>query len=270
MRALMCFLSAGSLLCPQWAVAQTQPHRAEYALRLGTAVNAARVGSAVQDLTLTCDGWHLKRDVTGEVALSATWKMNLASRLDSEEPRAGDAFRFSTLQVQNGAERETHGKVQRAGNELRAEIVSPTGPAQFVLPQPTLMPVALIDYIVERLRGGAAGFPAVVFDAEGTGETFLIDVRPADPGTIRGRRPADKPVAVPGKSWPVLMSFTRSHDQPHQHKPLFTISARLFESGVLDHLTVETPMPTVTADLQTLEMRKPPTCPPSPVQTKGF
>jgi len=270
MRALMCFLSIGALLMPQSAFGQIQPYRAEYALRLGAAVNAARVGSAVQDLALTCDGWRLKRDVTGEIALSATWKMNLASKLDGEEPRAGDAFRFSTLQVQNGAEREMHGKVQRAGNELRAEIVSPTGPTQFVLPSPTLMPVALIDHVVERLRGGAAGFPVLAFDAEGTGETFRIDVKPADPGTIRGRRPADKPVAVPGKSWPVLMSFTRGHDPPHQHKPLFTITARVFEAGVLDQLTVETPMAIVTADLLALELRKRPPCPPSAGPTKGF
>jgi EipB-like len=271
MRALsMCFLAVVALLLPQSAFAQIQPYRAEYALRLGTAVNAARVGSAVQDLTLTCDGWRLKRDVKGEIALSATWKMNLASRLDGEEPRAGDAFRFSTLQIQNGAERETHGKVQRAGNELRAQIVSPNGPAQFVLPQPTLMPVALIDHVVERLRVSAAGFPAVAFDAEATGETFQIDVKPADPGTIHRRRPADKPVAIPGKSWPVFMSFTRSHDQPHQHKPLFTISAQLFDSGVLDRLTVETPLATVTADLLALEMHKPPACPPSPAPTNGF
>jgi hypothetical protein len=270
MRALMCFLPVVALLLPQLAFAQIQPHRAEYALRLGAAANAARVGSAVQDLTLTCDGWRLKRDVKGEIALSATWKMDLASKLDGEEPRAGDAFRFTTLQVQNGAERETHGKVQRAGNELKAQIVSPSGPAQFVLPSPTLMPVALIDHVIERLRGGAAGFPAVAFDAEATGETFLIDVRPADPATIRSRRPADKPVAVPGKSWPVFMSFTRGHEQPRQHKPLFTISAQLFDSGVLDRLTVETPMATVTADLLALEMHKPPSCPPPAVPTKGF
>ena len=264
----MCFLSAGSLLCPQWAVAQTQPHRAEYALRLGTAVNAARVGSAVQDLTLTCDGWHLKRDIKGEIALSASWKMNVASQLDGEEQRTGDAFSYRTQQVQNGAERKTHGKVQRAGKELRAEIVSPTGPAQLLLPPPTLMPVALIDHLIERLRGGSTTFPAVAFDAEATGDAFLIDVTPMDPGAIRGRRPADKPVAVPGKSWAALMSFTRSGNQ--EQKPLFTISAQVFESGILDRLTVETPMATVTADLQALEMRKPPACPPSPVPTKGL
>ena len=27
--------------------------------------------------------------------------------------------------------------------------------------------------------------------------TFLIDVTPMDPGTIRGRRPADKPLRCP-------------------------------------------------------------------------
>jgi hypothetical protein len=259
MRALMCVLSTGALLWPQWAFAQVQPHRAEYTLRLGVAANAARIGSAVQDLTLNCDGWHLKRDVKGEIALTASWKVNLASKLDSEEQRTGNAFRYRTLQSQNGAERETHGKVQRAGNELRAEIVSPTGPAEFLLPSPTLMPVALIGHLIERLRDGSAAFSALAFDAEGSGDAFLIDVTPLDPGVIRGPRPADKPVTVPGKSWAASMIFTRGREQ--QQKPLFTLSARVFESGVLDHLTVETDMVTVTADLQALEMRKPPTCP---------
>src|SRR5258707_13931267 len=105
MRALMWFLPVVALLVPQLAFAQIQPHRAEYALRLGAAANAARVGSAVQDLTLTCDGWRLKRDVKGEIALSATWKMDLASKLDGEEPPGADAYRYNTLQVQNANDR---------------------------------------------------------------------------------------------------------------------------------------------------------------------
>jgi hypothetical protein len=263
----MCVLLAGVLLLPQGAFAQMQPYRAEYALRLGTAINAARVGSAVQDLTLTCDGWHLKRDVKGEIALSATWKLNIASKLDGEEPRTGDAFNYRTLQIQNGAERETRGKVQRAGNDLKADIVSPAGPAHVVLPSPTLMPVALIEHVIERLRGGPAAFPAVAFDAEGTGEIFRVDVTPLDAGTLRHRRPADKPVTVPGKFWAASMSFARGRNQ--EQKPLFTIKAQVFESGILDRLTVETPMATVTADLLALEMRQPPACPQS-APTKGF
>ena len=110
-----------------------------------------------------------------------------------------------------------------------AEIASPTGPAQFLLPPHTLMPVALIDHLIERLRGGPARFPAPAFDAEAIGDAFLIDVTPMDPGAIRGRRPADKPLAVPGKSWAALMSFARGGNQ--EQKPLFTISAQVFEFG---------------------------------------
>jgi hypothetical protein len=64
---------------------------------------------------------------------------------------------------------------------------------------------------------------------------------------------------VPGRSWPVSMSFTRGRDQ--QQRPLFTLRTQLFESGVLDRLTVDTGLVTVTGDLTALEMRKPPTCP---------
>ena len=79
------------------------------------------------------------------------------------------------------------------------------------------------------------------------------------PACCAARAPGERPVAVPGRSWPVFMSFTRGRDQ--QQRPLFTLKAQLFESGVLDRLTVETGLVTVAADLVTLEMRKPPACP---------
>jgi hypothetical protein len=55
------------------------------------------------------------------------------------------------------------------------------------------------------------------------------------------------------------MSFTRGRDQ--QQRPLFTLKAELYDSGILDRLTVDTGLVTVTADLTALEMRKPPACP---------
>lgn len=259
MRVVVCFLAALTALGPCTAMAQMQPHRAEYALRLGVAANAPRIGTALQDLGQDCGGWHLKRDISTEVPVTPSWKLSLRSKLDSEELRNGSAFRFQTLQIQNGNERETHGKVQRAGKELRAELVSPSGPQQIVLPPPTLMPVASIDHVIERLRSGALSFPAVSFDAEVIGDAFLVDVNQLDPGTVRGPRPGERPVAVPGHSWPVSMSFTRGRDQ--QQRPLFSFKAQLFESGVLDHLTVDTGLVTVTADLVSLEMRKSPVCP---------
>jgi hypothetical protein len=55
------------------------------------------------------------------------------------------------------------------------------------------------------------------------------------------------------------MSFTRGRAQ--QQGPLFMLKTQLFDSGVLDRLTIETGLVTVTADLTSLEMRKSPTCP---------
>jgi hypothetical protein len=259
MRGLVYFLTAGVMLVAQGAAAQMQPHRAEYILRLGAAVNAPRVGTATQDLALDCDGWHLKRDIKGEVPISASWKFNVASALDSRERNSGDDMSYRSLQVQNGTEREVYGKVQRTNGELRAEVTSPDGPARTVLPALTLTPIASINYTIDKLRAGAASFVTLTYDAQGSsGDVYRIDIRKIDERAIRRRPPADPPLAVAGKSWPVHMSYARSSDD--QQKPVFAFSARLFESGVLDRVTVDAEMITLTADLRSLEMRSPPSC----------
>jgi len=259
MRSFVSFLFAASVLSPLAATAQVQPHRAEYTLRLGAAANAPRIGTAVHDLTQDCAGWHLKRDIRTEIALTASWKMSLASKLDSTETR--NAFRYGLVQTQNGNPRDVKGRVQKQGGELKAEIVFGTNPpAQFVLPPPTLLPVAAIDHLIERLAAKAASFPALMFDPEVIGDVFLIEVAEQDRATLRGARPADKPVTLPqGKSWPVFMNFSRGRNQ--DTKPIFSVTALVFENGVLDRLTVETGLLSVTADLASLEMRKPPVCP---------
>ena len=259
MLRLVGFVLAGAMLAPGLAGAQVQPHRAEYALRLGIAANAPRIGTAIHDLSLDCSGWHLKRDIKTEIALTASWKMSLASKLDGQEPKSGTAFRYSIVQVQNGSEREFKGRVQRQAGELKAEIVQAGAPPnQFVLPPSTLMPVAAIDHLIERLRANAANFPALMFDAEVMGDAFLIEVAEQQPGQLRPGRPADT-TALRGKSWPVFMTFTRGRQQ--DTRPLFSVGALVFDNGVLDRLTVDTGLVTVTADLQTLEMRPLPNCP---------
>ena len=261
MRRAVSFLlaTAAALLPPHFAAAQIQPHRAEYTLRLGPAVNAPRIGGAVTDLTLDCSGWRLKRDIVSEIALTAGWKISLASKLDGEESQRGHAFRYRTLQIQNGAERETRGRVERDAAETRAEIVSPGGPQQLVMPSATLMPVSAIQYMVERLRAGAGSFPALAYDAEVIGDAFLVDVTETDRG-LRAARPADEPAIAPkARSWPVFMTFTRGRQQ--QERPLFSVNALVFETGVLDRLSVDTGLVNDTADLRKLEMHKAPVCP---------
>ena len=55
------------------------------------------------------------------------------------------------------------------------------------------------------------------------------------------------------------MTFTRGRQQ--DTRPLFSVAAQVFDNGVLDRLTVDTGLVTVTADLQALEMRPLPSCP---------
>jgi len=256
MRVLMCLLPAGGLLFAQSTFAQMQPHRAEYILRLGTAINAPRVGTATQELTLDCDAWHLKRDVKGEVPISATWKFDVASTVVSDEGRSGDDLRYRSLQVQNGTEREVRGTVQRAGGELRAESISPDGSMHVLLPTLTRMPVASIGYVIDRLRTGSASFTMLSFDPQGSGEAFRVDVALIVDSALRRRPPSDKPIDLPGQSWPLQMTFM----QDAKEKPLFALKARLFESGVLYHVTVDADVVTVTADLKALKMHPSPSC----------
>ena len=252
----MWLLPASVLLLAQGVSAQMLPHRAEYVLRLGTAVNAPRVGTAMQDITLDCQAWHLKRDVNGEVPISATWKFDVASMLVSDEERSGDELRYRALQMQNGTEREVRGKVERAGGELRAESKSTDGSANVLLPTLTRMPVASIGYVIDRLRAGLAAFSMLSFDAQGSGEAFRVDVAQTVDSALRRRPLADKPIDVPGRSWPIQMSFMRGG----KDKPLFALKARLFDSGVLDRVTVDADMVTVAADLKALEMHPSPSC----------
>lgn len=244
------------------ASAEMQPHRATYTLRLGAAANAPRVGTAVQDLTLACDGWHLAREIQGEIALTPSLKMNVVSRLDGAEPGGGEPFRFRTVQSQNGAERAASGRVRRDGGSLRAEIDSGAGAGEAArrLPADTLMPAAWLARTVGELRRGQDSFDGFLFDAEGTRDAFAVDVSLAPAKAVRARRPADRPVAVPADSWPVAMSFTRG--DAADARPLFTLTGQLFDNGVLDRLTIDAGALVVTADLQSLELHPRPTCAP--------
>ena len=258
----MRLLLVGAVLAPHCAWAQMQPHRAEYALRMGAATNASRIGTAMQDITLDCTGWRIKRDVASEVALTASWKVSFSSKLEGEEQPSGNGFQYRIVQTENGNRRESQGRVARTDGDTRAEIVSAAGPAQRSLPLATLMPVAAMSHLVERLRTKPAAFPTFIYAAEAMGDAFRVDVRALDPAALRPAPRTANIIAVPAAQfWPVLMTFRR--DGTADQKPLFSMSAKIFESGVLDRVTVDAGIVTLAADLQTLEMHKKPTCPES-------
>jgi hypothetical protein len=230
-----------------------QPHRAEYALRLGIAANAPRVGTAVQDINFDCTAWDLDREVTTELALTPTLKFSLTSRLNGEESRSGNSFRYRTIRIQNGVERTTRGEVERLDGETRIGIVTPDGPERQVLPLQTLMPIAAIGQAVDQLDAGATSFTLLMFAAEATSAAFQLDVKQIGADALPAVPPALKPVpAPPGRSWPVQIIVAGLGQQPQ--KPLLSVRARIFSSGVLERMVVEAGPVTMTAYLQSLQM----------------
>lgn len=251
-------VAAAALLSAGPAGAQMQPHRAEYTLRLGTALNATRIGTIVQDIARECDGWRIRRELSVDASLTPSFKVSFTSRLEGKEPR-GDDFTWRAVQVVNGAEREVRGTAEREPGGWRVDRTTPDGPQQSVLPSFTLMPVTAVDYLVRRLARGSESFPMLLFVAEAEGGAFRLDVKRVATGAADTTPPSQRRVEVPGtRSWPFSMTVTRA-GQPDA-KPIVTLRGRLFDSGVMDGVVADAGVITVAAHLRDLQMREAPTC----------
>lgn len=260
MKPWLSVVAAGvALAVANAAQAELRPHRAKYSLRLGTAANSPRIGNALQELTLDCKGWHIRREVVAEAALTPSLRVKVSSQLTGDEDRAGNVFRYRSVVVQNGAERETRGSVRREGDTIRTTVESADGTDESILPRSTLMPLAAVGNLVEWLAAGKSFFPFLMFAAEGAGEALRFDVKPISPEALPATPPAEKRLIVPSRSWPVGMAVTRAGAE--DQKAFMSVRAQVFESGVLDRLVIDAGVVTVTAYLQALHMSEMPDCP---------
>jgi len=140
------------------------------------------------------------------------------------------------------------------------EVEGAGDPEQAILPSLTLMPVATVSYLVQRLMEGSETFPVLMFGAEAAGAVFLIDVKRAAAGSPEATPPSQRFVTVPGtQSWPLTMAIARA-GQPDS-KPLLSLRGRIFDSGILNTLVVDAGGFTVAAHLQGLQMHEAPNCP---------
>jgi hypothetical protein len=254
-------LTAAVLLMASPAGAQMQPHRAEYTLRLGIALNATRIGTVVQDIELTCDGWRIRRELIVDASLTPSFKVSFTSRLQGNEPR-DKAFTWHAVQVLNGAEREVRGTVEKKDGAWQVDRTTPDGPQPSVLPSLTHMPVAAVDWLLRRLAAGSESFPLLVFVPEAEGGAFLLYVKRAAAGAPDTTPPSQRRVEVPAKqSWPFSMAVTRAGRT--DAKPIVTLRGRLHDSGVMDGLVADAGVITVAAHLRDLQMREAPACPAS-------
>lgn len=257
--------AVATVLMASPAGAQMQPHRAEYTLRLGTALNATRIGTIVQDVELSCDGWRIRRELSVDASLTPSFKVSFTSRLEADEPR-GKAFTWQAAQVFNGAEREMRGTAERKAGTWQVDRTMPDGPQATLLPSFTHMPVAAVDWLLRRLAAGSESFPLLIFVPEAEGGAFLLDVKRTATGAADTQPPSQRRVSVPAKqSWPFSLAVTRAggtDGKAPDGKPIVTLRGRLYDSGVMDGLVADAGVITVAAHLRDLQMRDAPECAP--------
>lgn len=247
------------LIAPQSPWAQLQPHRAEYSLRLGTALNAPRIGTLMQEITLDCTTWHIERDISVEIPLTPSLKIGVTSRLSGTETHEGDSFKYRAVRIQEGVERKIRAEVQQKDGTIQVDIATSDGPQLLTLPPRTLMPISGIRHLVTLLNEGATSFSFRILGAEEAGAVLSVDVKRVDISVFPPRPRTVKPMELPsGEAWSVQMTVSRA--DPEAAKPSLSIRATILGSGVIERLLVDTDMITLAAYLQAVEMREATPC----------
>lgn len=256
-RRLACLLVA--LSATPALAADLAPHRADYVIRLGTAINSVQIGTARQRLTFDCRLWRIERDVGFEFSLTAMLRYATESRLRGEETRGGSVFTYQLERRINGYPEHITGKATSSAVGGTAEIKLPARGIDFAMAPGTALPVAAIREAIDRLKAGQTAFSFVLFDPEVTSDIMTVDAGLASPDMLRPPR-ADSPAGALNTSpaWPVTMAFSRTR---FGGRPLFTMSMLLYDTGIMDRISVSAGLVTAGADLVNLVMEPRPDCP---------
>ena len=179
-----------------------------------------------------CAGWHLKRDIKTEIALTTSWRMSLASKLDADEQRGGNALPLPhAAEPERQRARDSADACSAPAARLRAEIVSPNSPPASVRAAAAHPDAGRRDRPHDRAAAGRRRRLSRP-DVRRRSDRRCLPGR-CHPARSRRRcaaaRPADRAGGrSAGKSWPVFMTFTRGREQ--QQRPLFTVSTQVFDN----------------------------------------
>jgi hypothetical protein len=256
-RFAACLISALLIGTPALA-ADLAPHRADYVIRLGTAVNGVQIGTARQRLTFDCRHWRIERDVGFAFVLTAMLRYSTQSRLRGEETSGGSAFAYELERRINDYPERITGKATSSAVGGTAEIRLPARTIDFAMPGGTALPVAAIAAALDRLKAGQTAFSFTIFDPEVTSDVMTVDGGLASPDMLRPPRAASPAGELNTQAWPVTIAFSRTR---FGGQPLFTLSMLLYDTGVMDRISVSAGLVTAGADLVTLVMEPRPDCP---------
>lgn len=257
-RLVACLVSLALLASAPTLAADLAPHRAEYVIRLGTAINGAQIGTARQQLSFDCRRWRIERDVGFSFVLTVMLRYSTESRLRGEQTPSGSAFTYELERRVNEYPERISGKATSSPVGGTAEIKLPARSIDFAMPGGTALPVAAISEAIDRLKAGKTAFSFPVFDPEITSDVLTVDGGIASADMLRPPRANSPAGEVNTQAWPVTLAFTRTR---LGGPPLFTLSMLLYDTGVMDRISVSAGLITAGADLVSLVMEPRPDCP---------
>lgn len=259
-------VSAGALLAASPALAQPaatslaavaakiQPHRAIYAMSLGSARNGSKVsdvrGRMMFEWADACDGWTTEQRFQLRFVYSEGEDMAMNTNYTTWEAKNGLRYRFNVRKLVNGeVDEEVRGEANLSeGGAGSAQFTKPD-PQEMELPAGTMFPTAHTLAILDHADRKEPFFTRTIFDgsdAEGPTEVSTVVGKPGTP-----KDSAKDPLLKVGKAWPVRMAFFPVQSDSAQ--PEYEMSLHLLENGIAESMQIDYGDFTVNAVLEKIE-----------------
>ena len=234
--------------------AKIQPHRAIYAMSLGSARNGAKVsdvrGGMMFEWADACDGWTTEQRFQLRFVYSEGDDMAMNTNYTTWEAKNGLRYRFNVRKLVNGElDEEVRGEANlQADGAGTAQFTKPE-PQEMELPAGTMFPTAHTLAILDHAERNEPFFTRTIFDgsdAEGPTEVSTVTGKPGAP-----KESGKDPLLKVGKSWPVRMAFFPLQSDSAQ--PEYEMSLRLLENGIAESMQIDYGDFTVNAVLEKIE-----------------
>ena len=234
--------------------AKIQPHRAIYAMSLGSARNGSKVsdvrGRMMFEWADACDGWTTEQRFQLRFVYSEGDDMAMNTNYTTWEAKNGMRYRFNVRKLVNGElDEEVRGEANlQADGAGTAQFTKPE-PQEMELPAGTMFPTAHTLAILDHAERNEPFFTRTIFDgsdAEGPTEVSTVAGKPGAP-----KEAGKDPLLKVGKSWPVRMAFFPLQSDSAQ--PEYEMSLRLLENGIAESMQIDYGDFTVNAVLEKIE-----------------
>jgi hypothetical protein len=259
-------VSAGALFAAPPALAQPaatslaavaakiQPHRAIYAMSLGSARNGSKVsdvrGRMMFEWADACDGWTTEQRFQLRFVYSEGEDMAMNTNYTTWEAKNGLRYRFNVRKLVNGeVDEEVRGEANLSADGAGSAQFTKPEPQEMELPAGTMFPTAHTLAILDHADRKEPFFTRTIFDgsdAEGPTEVSTVVGKPSAPKDAT----KDQLLKV-GKAWPVRMAFFPVQSDSAQ--PEYEMSLHLLENGIAESMQIDYGDFTVNAVLEKIE-----------------